>query len=95
MPEQSSDPSLLLLGDTPLNLGYLTYQTGVLTPHSMLERTNETVYSKCLALLEHSGILGPSLLPSQSERSDMKRGRGRGGNKTRAENGHHAGSLIF
>ena len=67
-PELSSETSLLLLGNTPLNLGYLTYQTGVLTPHRVLERANEIVYSKCLALLEHSGILGPSLLPSHSEK---------------------------
>ena len=95
VPELSSDPSLLLLGNTPLNLGYLTYQIGVLTPHRVLERANETVYSKCLALLEHSSISGPSLLPSHSERSDMKRERGRGGNKAWAENGCHAGSLMF
>lgn len=67
MPELSSDPNLLLLGNTPLNLGYLTYQIGVITPHRVLERANEIVYSECLALLEHSSILG-SLSPAFSQR---------------------------
>ena len=84
MSELGSDPGLLVLGDNPPSRGFLTSQSA-----------NETIYSECLALHKHSGILVPSLLLFHIRRSYRKREGGRGGGEAQVETTCCPGRFIF